>query len=88
MTTVVFVYKVAMLGMSKESLPKVTFLPQANSSNLKLETYILLLILFMANNTKEIVSEQQFQSTAVERDITIIQDRAGQRQIVCLFPLC
>lgn len=74
MTKVVFVYKVAVLGISKESLPEVTFLPQANSSNLKLETYILLLFLFLANNIKEIVSEQQFQSTTVKRDITIIGD--------------
>lgn len=77
MTKVVFVYNVAMLGISKESLPKVTFLPQANCLNLKLETYILLLFLFLANNIKEIISEQQFQSTAVKRDIMIIQDRTG-----------
>lgn len=72
MTKVVFVYKVAVLGISKESLPEVTFFPQANSSNLKVETYILLLFLFLANNIKEIVSEQQFQSAAVKRDIMII----------------
>lgn len=72
MTKVVFVYKVAVLGISTESLPEVTFFPQANSSNLKVETYILLLFLFLANNIKEIVSEQQFQSAAVKRDIMII----------------
>lgn len=77
MTKIVFVYEVAVLGISKENLPKVTFLPQANSSNLRLETSTLLLFLFLANNIKEIVSEQQFQSTTVKKDITIVQDIAG-----------
>lgn len=87
MTKYVFVYKVAVLGISEERPPKVTFLPQANSSNLKLETYILLPFLFLANNIKEIVPEQQFQSTTVKRDITITQDRAGAEANNLFIPI-
>lgn len=72
MSKVAFVYNVVVLGIQKERLPNVTFVPQVNSSDLKLETYILILFLFLASNVKEIISKVCKEYFAFKRHITIV----------------